>query len=112
LVNVPDWQYTVAYLRGRKVPSATEAMPRLEHLPSQATTAMIVAHAQQEAYFFEIANDSGRDIVGRNNVSELRFNLDPAGLVSEVVQFTWWRATDTSKFLRTIFTAVLTPDAL
>jgi hypothetical protein len=107
----PDWSYHITYLHGRKPPSTTPAVPRLEEVPADKEAAAAASKALHRRYSRDVRNDAGRDVVGVNNVAELRFGLDPVGVVRFAEQRTWWRfeanATPTPL---TTFTIQLTPD--
>ncbi|GAA4728000.1 hypothetical protein [Phytohabitans rumicis] len=107
----PEWRYRVEYLRGEKpAPGQDTPMPTLTNLPADAaarTTAVAGVHA---AYNANLRNDEGRDIVGRNNVGELRIELDGAGVPLRVVQRSWWRFRDeVTPEATTTFTVGLDP---
>jgi hypothetical protein len=106
----PDWEYRINWLHGRKPPSTTTP-PRLETMPSDPAAAAQATGALQAAYWAQFRSDVGRDIVGVNNVGELRFGLDPAGTPLWAEQRTWWRLDDTAALAPiTTFTVQLTPD--
>jgi hypothetical protein len=111
-VSPPDWSYRVNYLRGRKPPSTTPTVPRLETVPSDPRAAAQATSAMHSAFRAQLRNDIGRDIVGRNNLGELRFGLDPAGVAVWAEQQTWWRFDETATLVPiTTFTVQLTPDS-
>lgn len=110
-VTAPDWAYRINYLHGRKPPSTTTVLPRLETMPADARAATQTTRAMHLAYGQQLRDDAGRDIVGRNNVGELRFGLDAAGVAVWAEQRTWWRFEETATMVPiTIFTVQLTPD--
>lgn len=106
-----DWEYRVIWLHGRKQPTPTPVLPRLETVPTNPAAATQAAKALQAAYRRQLRNDVGRDIVGRNNVGELRFGLNPAGVAVWAEQGTWWRFQETATMTpTTTFTVQLTAD--
>jgi hypothetical protein len=111
LVNPPDWTYRVRYLHGQKPPATTTVLPRLETMPADPTARAQATKALHGAYRGQLADQAGRDIVGRNNVAELRFELDQAGKPAWVEQRTWWRFDETATITPiTTFRVNLTAD--
>jgi hypothetical protein len=107
----PEWEYRILYLRGRKPPSTTPTVPRLETMPADSTAAARETTAMHTAFRNQLGNDVGRDIVARPNVGEVRFGLDSAGMAVWAEQHTWWRFEETATMVPiTTFTVQLTPD--
>jgi hypothetical protein len=112
-VNPPEWEYRITYLPGRKPTRATANFPRLEVIPQDPWEAAVAAAELHTAYETSLDDDWGRDIVGRNNVSELRFTVDSSGVPTEVRQLTWWRlGADASIVPTTTFTVPLAPGSM
>jgi hypothetical protein len=107
----PDWRYRVEFLRGAKpaVGPATP-MPTLTNMPSDKTAAKAAVDSVHAAYNANLRTDEGRDIVGRNNVGELRIEVAGDGTPVRVVQQTWWRfRDDATPVATTAYTVGLDP---
>lgn len=88
----PDWRYDVHFTPGTKGPGSTR--PFVNTLPNGPTpTVREIARFQRDCRE-QLTADAGRDIVGRNNIGELLFEVDAQGDPLRVVQRTWWRARD------------------
>jgi len=111
LVNPPEWSYRIDCLHGRKPPSTTPVLPKLEEVPKARPEADAATARLHDRYRTDLRSDAGRDIVGVNNIGELRFGLAPDGTVRWAEQITWWRSeTDATPTPLTRFTVQLTPD--
>jgi hypothetical protein len=107
----PDWRYRVEYLRGVKpAPGPGTPMPTLTTLPTDKTARANAVAGVHSAYNANLRGDEGRDVVGRNNVGELRVELDGGGTPVRVVQQTWWRfRDDATPVATTTYTVGLDP---
>lgn len=94
-VNAPDWSYRIDFVRGTKPPVApSPARPRLDVVPADTKAAAAVLKAVHAEYDRQLKSDRGSQIVGVNNVSELRFTVNAEGVPQLARQITWWRVTD------------------
>ncbi len=109
----PEWRYHVEYLRGTKpAPGAGTQMPTLTNLPADKKQRAAEVAKVHAAYNANLRSDEGRDIVGRNNIGELRIELNAAGTPLRVVQQTWWRfRDDVNPVPTTTYTIELDPAA-
>ncbi|MFC5142007.1 hypothetical protein ACFPK1_27490 [Actinomycetospora rhizophila] len=88
----PDWRYEVVFRPGTKGPDP--ARPHVNALPVGPRPRVAEIRRFQIDCQDQTRGAAGRDIVGRNNIGELRFEVDAQGDPVQVVQRTWWRARD------------------
>lgn len=86
----PDWRYRINFIKDRR-PTPVEGV-RLQ-AGGEAKDRAAQAAALSEAHRNYAKSGSGRIVVGRNNVGELRFSWGP-GDDKTAIQKLWWRLTD------------------
>ena len=90
--KVADWRYQVRWLPGVKATTLPAPAP-LTAFTGDAGQKAKALKEFQGAYRSQLNDRGGREIVGRNNMGELRFTW-PAGTGKQVAQRLWWSATD------------------
>jgi hypothetical protein len=90
----PEWRYRITFLPGTKPAGPAAPLPTLTVVPTGTTAAANAIRDVQNAYQTMRRDDTGRDIVGRNNIGELRVQTDAGGTPTQIVQQTWWRFQD------------------
>jgi hypothetical protein len=89
-VNVlPDWRYTVVWLRGVKTTTLPAPTP-INAFPGSPAQAVVKTAEFQKEYANALDDHLGRDVVGRNNIGELLFDWPAGAGPKQVRQRLWW----------------------
>ena len=86
--KVADWRYRVRWLPGAKATTTAPPTPLTSFAADEAHRAAALRKFQED-YRNTVTDRGGIEIVGHNNIAELRFSW-PAGAGKHVTQRLWW----------------------